>query len=335
MKRRILLTIGAVLMVVAAKAGESFAYQGVLQDARGVAMGNQSPSITFRLYKEASGGSALWAGTTTVATDENGMFGVELNDSLTKGAGVGTTLAAVFAETIAKDIPLYVGLTVAGGAEIQPRQKLLAAPVASVAKSIRRAGGNFVVNGSVTFNGATTLEKKTTFTGAATVTGSAEFKTKATFEQGVSVPKGARGTMPVGTIVMWWGDLGTIPRGWALCNGSEVDVGGGVRYKTPDLRDRIPLGAGGQYPLGKTGGAPTVALTTETMPSHSHTFALDLCGAVPDFPRLGQFSGKGYGFEFEGSLNLYETQDAAQVGGNQAHDNMPPYTALYFIIRVK
>jgi microcystin-dependent protein len=49
--------------------------------------------------------------------------------------------------------------------------------------------------------------------------------------------------------------------GWAVCNGDNG---------TPDLRDRFPVGAGGNYNVGDTGGTDTVALTVAEMPQHSH-----------------------------------------------------------------
>jgi len=52
--------------------------------------------------------------------------------------------------------------------------------------------------------------------------------------------------IPVGGIIMWSGAIGSIPSGWALCNGTNG---------TPDLRERFVVGAGGDNPDVKpTGG---------------------------------------------------------------------------------
>lgn len=48
---------------------------------------------------------------------------------------------------------------------------------------------------------------------------------------------------PIGTIKLWYGDAEEIPRGWAVCNGDNG---------TPDMTDRIPVGAGGEYDMGDT-----------------------------------------------------------------------------------
>jgi microcystin-dependent protein len=71
-----------------------------------------------------------------------------------------------------------------------------------------------------------------------------------------------RSIIPTGVILLWSGSTGSIPAGWALCNGT-----GG----TPDLRDRFVIGAGGAYGVGSTGGATNVTLTIGNLPSHTHT----------------------------------------------------------------
>ena len=60
-----------------------------------------------------------------------------------------------------------------------------------------------------------------------------------------------------GMIMLWSGSTGTIPSGWALCNGSNG---------TPDLRNRFVVGAGSTYAVNATGGSANATLV-----SHSHT----------------------------------------------------------------
>jgi hypothetical protein len=64
---------------------------------------------------------------------------------------------------------------------------------------------------------------------------------------------------PAGVIVLWSGSIGSIPSGWALCNGTNG---------TPDLRDRFVVGAGSTYAVDATGGSAN-AITV----SHTHTFS--------------------------------------------------------------
>jgi len=70
---------------------------------------------------------------------------------------------------------------------------------------------------------------------------------------------------PVGLIAMWSG--GTVPAGWALCNGqTAIRSDGTGTIATPDLRDRFIVGSGLSYTIGNTGG---LALQT-AVPSHTH-----------------------------------------------------------------
>lgn len=86
-------------------------------------------------------------------------------------------------------------------------------------------------------------------------------------------------SLPVGIIGAWRGSLGTIPNGFALCDGT-----GG----TPDLRGRHPKGA--TTSIGSTGGS--LAGHTHTSPAHTHTTSGHVhsvtIGANPSQPTAGR-----------------------------------------------
>ena len=83
---------------------------------------------------------------------------------------------------------------------------------------------------------------------------------------GHETPSGAQAkidrAIPRGIIVMWSGSIDQIPQGWALCDGTNG---------TPDLRDRFIVGAGSSYSVGAKGGAASITLTVDQIPSHSHS----------------------------------------------------------------
>ena len=67
-----------------------------------------------------------------------------------------------------------------------------------------------------------------------------------------------------GMIMMWSGSIATIPTGWLLCNGSN---------STPDLRDRMVIGAGSTYAVAATGGSASTTISSANLPSHTHTYS--------------------------------------------------------------
>ncbi|MBN2778240.1 MAG: hypothetical protein JXR36_11390 [Bacteroidales bacterium] len=96
--------------------------------------------------------------------------------------------------------------------------------------------------------------------------------------------------VPAGTIVLWYGSTGSIPEGWAWCNGGTATWEAGGNFTTPDLSGRFVMGAGERqlikrdstgnfvsydsdstFSTGQRGGADKVELTRGEMPAHDHT----------------------------------------------------------------
>ena len=88
-----------------------------------------------------------------------------------------------------------------------------------------------------------------------------------------------------GSIIMWAGNTGNIPKGYLLCNGATLNTssynklfkaigyqwgGGGSNFRIPDLRDKFVVAAGSSYSVGQTGGANNVTLNVNNIPSHNH-----------------------------------------------------------------
>ena len=137
---------------------------------------------------------------------------------------------------------------------------------------------------------------------------------------GSTTGKAIYNPVPVGGIIMWSGSIISIPSGWALCNG-QVSNG----QTTPDLRDRFIVGAGSTYSLNDVGGLSAVQLTINEMPAHNHTAAIRSYtvggGGNGPWPIVGGTVNAG------GSISMNNT------GGDQPHENRPPYYALAYIMR--
>jgi microcystin-dependent protein len=148
------------------------------------------------------------------------------------------------------------------------------------------------------------------------------------------------GTIPIGGIIIWSGAIGSIPSGWALCNGQTANG-----HTTPDLRNRFVLGAGSGYSVGSTGGESTHILTESEMPSHNHGVTDPGHHHAYTNPNYGNYAGLDH--DENGSATEYPYEDASSTGngltgisiqyagGGNAHNTMPPYYALAFIMRVQ
>jgi len=140
---------------------------------------------------------------------------------------------------------------------------------------------------------------------------------------------------PVGAIVAYAGTLASIPDKWLLCDGAILDVDDYPELRTvldtpfddnsylylPDLRSRFIYGASFNSDLGDVGGAASVALTVAEMPSHSHD--------------IGVAAATGAGNRvMRGTNTLAVLQPTSSVGSGAAHENMPPFMELFYIIKV-
>ncbi|MBK9605217.1 MAG: hypothetical protein IPO58_01875 [Betaproteobacteria bacterium] len=101
-------------IVARAAIPQQIGYQGSLVDSANQPV-NASITMTFKLYNVASGGSALYTESQSVAVTA-GQF----------NAAIG----AITPLTLPFDVPYYIGVTVGGDAEMTPRQALAAAPYA-------------------------------------------------------------------------------------------------------------------------------------------------------------------------------------------------------------
>ena len=94
------------------------------------------------------------------------------------------------------------------------------------------------------------------------------------------------------------------------------------------ITDRFILGAGGSYGVGATGGEASHVLTSEEMPRHLHSGMH--WGTSSNALQFG-VNGSGSGFwrlsysSAASEANFY----TGYTGGSAAHNNMPPYVALY------
>lgn len=87
------------------------------------------------------------------------------------------------------------------------------------------------------------------------------------------------------------------------------------------IKDRFILAAGDTYAAGSTGGEATHTLTIEEIPSHTHETYRAMATAAGSTTYLPTSSAVDHGVV------------TTATGGGQAHNNMPPFLAVYMWIR--
>lgn len=93
------------------------------------------------------------------------------------------------------------------------------------------------------------------------------------------------------------------------------------------ITDKFLLGAGGSYPVNSSGGETMHKLTIDEMPKHRHSMSMSNQGnGTMDYCHQGVNSKTGYNDGYK-----YPT---AYTGGDKAHNNMPPYVAVYMWKRI-
>jgi microcystin-dependent protein len=141
------------------------------------------------------------------------------------------------------------------------------------------------------------------------------------------------------------------PRGWALCAGQLLPINqnqalfsllgtyyggdGRTTFALPDLRGRVPLGAGeapggSTYELGSAGGQEVVKLTTGQLPSHTHA-ARGWSGAAATKKPAGGVPAGGGAYAPSQDVKMSAAM-IGRSGAGQAHDNRQPYLSLNYII---
>ena len=152
--------------------------------------------------------------------------------------------------------------------------------------------------------------------------------------------------VPVGAIIPYHGLASTssAPDGYLVCEGQSVsksdysalysrlqetilladldDPINTSNFILPDLRDRFIVASGNSYNVGDSGGEDNVTLTVNQMPSHNH--GVGRTNAQDD-----NLSGSG----FDQSPDSGTETNTRPTGGDQSHENRPPYYALVYLIR--
>ena len=97
------------------------------------------------------------------------------------------------------------------------------------------------------------------------------------------------------------------------------------------IKDKFLLSAGDTYTAGSTGGEATHKLTTSEMPSHSHrSYVYNSSGTTSWTPTYGTYALTVGSVNNSSPVKTWGAKIALDnTGGSSAHNNMPPYLAVY------
>jgi hypothetical protein len=141
--------------------------------------------------------------------------------------------------------------------------------------------------------------------------------------------------IPAGAIIMWSGSVANIPYGWYLCNGGNG---------TPNLMDRMVIGAGSAYNVGAIGGSKDAIVVSHThtayVTDYGHTHSLNgeaIYGQARDGTgslQAGFGGGAALGWiDGINSATTGITVSNSTTGSGGTNANLPPYYALAFIMK--
>jgi microcystin-dependent protein len=163
----------------------------------------------------------------------------------------------------------------------------------------------------------------------------------------------------VGEVRMFGGNFP--PVGWAFCNGAILPIsqntalfsllgtnygGNGVsNFALPNLQGAFPIHAGasagpGLTPrsVGETGGSDTVTLTGAQLPAHGHGLEAVSAATTGRPGNTVSLAPTSNGSALYRAPDVYlntAPSDMGASGGNGAHNNLPPYLAVTFIIALQ
>jgi microcystin-dependent protein len=130
--------------------------------------------------------------------------------------------------------------------------------------------------------------------------------------------------------------------------GTTYGGNGQTTFAMPDLRGRMPIHQGtgpglSTYVMGQQAGAETVTLLSTQLPTHTHALTQSVSnpcqgGAGNTKNPTGNYYAADSGTEAYSTTatatmsTISASSTVSAVGGNQPHENMPPYLCVNFVI---
>jgi microcystin-dependent protein len=141
------------------------------------------------------------------------------------------------------------------------------------------------------------------------------------------------------------------PKGWAFCNGQLLPINqndalfsllgttyggnGTTNFALPNLQGRMPVHVGNNFVLGQSGGEELVTLNQGELAAHTHPAQGSATAADQSSPQNNYWANGGAN-AYNGTANAaMNSASISPVGGGGAHNNLPPYLVLNFVIALQ
>lgn len=139
--------------------------------------------------------------------------------------------------------------------------------------------------------------------------------------------------LPIGSIIIWSGDLTTIPEGWQRCDGTNG---------TPNLNAKFIRGAASDGEVGTGGGSNshthTIASSgSESIASHNHFFSGSTQSGGTGTLYSGvqaSFATAGHGHYFSNNTGNASSSHTHSVADALSADGQPPFVVYIYIMRI-
>jgi microcystin-dependent protein len=146
--------------------------------------------------------------------------------------------------------------------------------------------------------------------------------------------------------------FGFPPKGWALCDGQLLPINqnqalfallgttyggnGTTTFALPNLQARVPVHVSSAHALGEAAGEEAHTLVVNELPAHTHAVSASSNSADRPLPG-GNLPAVGTQAAYaSGAPNVAMAAGAVgTAGAGQAHDNMPPFLVVNFVIALQ
>jgi microcystin-dependent protein len=140
------------------------------------------------------------------------------------------------------------------------------------------------------------------------------------------------------------------PKGWAFCNGQTLAINqnqalfallgttyggnGTTTFALPYLQGCIPFHRGNSFTQGQYGGEEAHTLLVSEMPAHTHVVTASSAVADQNVTAGTVWAQTPGAYDSQLGVGM-SPAEVTSAGGNQPHENRPPYLVLNFCMALQ